>query len=118
MRRTTTRFDIKVLMDLACAPTAQAMADRCGLSRKGVHNRICRGITWTEADELAVQCGFLPWEVWPEWADVDPSEWLPPVCATHGNDYVEDLADLSQRCQACHAPNAQMPSSQAPLIAA
>ena len=48
-------FDFKILMALAGAPTAQAMADRCGLNRKGVHNRIIRGIGWAEADEFAAQ---------------------------------------------------------------
>lgn len=103
MRGTMTKpvFDFKVLMDLAGAPTAQAMADRCGLNRKGVHNRILRGVGWAEADDLAVRCGYLPWEVWPEWEDVDPTAWMKPVCATHRNESLEDLDDLSQRCSAC-----------------
>ena len=67
-------FDIKVLMARAGAQTAQTMAERCGLSRKAIHNRVVRGISWAEADRLAVRCGYLPWEVWPEWADVDPTE--------------------------------------------
>jgi hypothetical protein len=62
-----------------------------------------RGIGWIEADELAVRCGFLPWEVWPEWAEVDPAEWMPAVCSVHGNAFAEDLADLSQQCSACSA---------------
>lgn len=103
MNNTMTKpvFDFRVLMELAGAPTAQAMADRCGLNRKGVHNRIIRGIGWAEADEFAIRCGYMPWEVWPEWAEVDPSIWLKPVCSTHRNDFVEDLPDLSQRCAAC-----------------
>ena len=94
-------FDLRRLMQKVGAPTAQAMAELCGLNRKGVHNRINRGIGWIEADELAVRCGFLPWEVWPEWEDVDPTEWMPPVCSLHGNAYAEDMEDLSQRCGAC-----------------
>lgn len=94
-------FDFKQLMDRVGAPTAQLMAEICGLNRKGVHNRILRGIGWVEADELAVRCGFMPWEVWPEWELVDPSTWMKPICNLHGNNHVEDLDDLSQRCGAC-----------------
>jgi hypothetical protein len=96
-------FDFKELMRKAGAPTAQMMAEMCGLNRKGVHNRINRGIGWIEADELAVRCGFLPWEVWPHWGDIDPSDWLPPVCASHGNEFVIDLDDLTQNCSVCCA---------------
>lgn len=97
-------FDMKQLMTKVGAPTAQVMATMCGLSRKDVHNRVLRGVSWTDADELAVRCGFLPWEVWPEWADVDPSTWLPPLCRIHGNDFAEDLDDLTQQCSACCSP--------------
>jgi hypothetical protein len=109
MRAMTRRtFDFKVLMETVGVATAQAMADRCGLNRKGVHNRIIRGIGWAEADDLAVRCGYMPWEIWPEWADVDPTTWMKPVCATHGNEFVEDLDDLTQRCWACATPTAML----------
>ncbi len=94
-------FDFRTLMDRVGAPTAGAMADICSLNRKGVHNRLVRGISWAEADELAVRCGFMPWEVWPAWDLVDPSAWIQPLCPTHGNDHVEELDDFSQRCRAC-----------------
>ncbi len=94
-------FDFKRLMDRVGAPTAQVMAEICGLNRKAVHNRILRGIGWVEADELAIRCGFMPWEVWPEWELVDPTTWMKPVCRLHGNNNVLDLDDLSQRCTAC-----------------
>lgn len=94
-------FAFRVLMEKCGAPTAEVMAQRCGLNRKGVHNRIIRGIGWAEADELAIRCGFFPWEVWPEWELVDPADWLEPVCKIHGNDFAEDLPDLSQQCGAC-----------------
>jgi len=74
---------------------------RCGLNRKGVHNRIIRGVGWAEADELAIRFGYMPWEVWPEWANVDPTTWMPPVCRQHGNTYLMDLDDLTQECGVC-----------------
>lgn len=95
------RFDIKALMNACGSPTAATFAERAGTNRKWVHNRVLRGLNWIEADELAIRCGFLPWEVWPEWDAVDPTDWLPPVCAVHGNEFVEDLADLNQACSAC-----------------
>ena len=89
-------FDFKALMAAAGAPTAQVMAERCGLNRKGVHNRIVRGIGWVEADELAVRCGFLPWEVWPEWADVTFED----------ADLGVDLDPTDDRCAGVGAPAA------------
>lgn len=100
-------FDFKRLMNCVGAPTAQLMAEVCGLNRKGVQNRILRGIGWSEADELAIRCGFMPWEVWPEWEFVDPATWMKPICSIHGNDHVQDMDDLSQRCGACS--NADVP---------
>ena len=101
MNATTPMFDFKRLMLAAGAETAEAMGQRLGLNRKGVHNRIVRGIGWAEADNLAIRCGFMPWEIWPEWADVDPAVWSAPVCRHHGNDHVVDNHDLTQYCQAC-----------------
>ena len=94
-------FDFKRLMNLVGAETAQSMSLRCGLNRKGVHNRIIRGVGWAEADELAIRFGYMPWEVWPEWANVDPTTWMPPVCRQHGNTYLMDLDDLTQECGVC-----------------
>ena len=110
-------FDFKRLMAAAGAPTAQLMAEICGLNRKGVHNRILRGISWAEADELAVRCGFLPWEIWPEWEQIDPADWMKPICKVHGNARVEDLDDLSQRCGACDAHDETRSIGTAPIAA-
>jgi hypothetical protein len=78
------------------AETAQAMAEICDISVKSVHNRIIRGIGWIEADELAIRCGFLPWEVWPDWADVDPSG-MSALCGRHEDAQVEDNEDMKQQ---------------------
>ena len=96
-------FDFKELMNKAGAPTAQVMAEMCGLNRKGVHNRINRGIGWIEADELAVRCGFLPWEVWPQWADIDPANGCRRCAAPTATSSSSDLDDLTQDCSACRS---------------
>lgn len=70
-------YNLGTLMERARITTARELADRCGVNRKAVHNRARRGLSWSEADDFAIRCGFLPWEVWPEWADVNPMSWVP-----------------------------------------
>jgi hypothetical protein len=82
-------FDFKRLMTKAGSPTAEAMAVICGLNRKGVHNRMNRGVGWIEADEFAVRCGFLPWEVWPEWLEITLAG--RERASMHGDDLAENL---------------------------
>lgn len=36
-------FDVRTLMDRAHLSTARALADRCGVNRKAIHNRVRRG---------------------------------------------------------------------------
>jgi hypothetical protein len=66
-----------------------AMAARLGISVNVVRNWVRRGITWSRADEAAIRCGVMPWEVWPEWAGADPADWMPPSCpADHGYEHL------------------------------
>ena len=77
------RFEMAALMHKTGASTARELGQLCGLTSKGVHNRLVRGIGWAEADDLAIRTGFMPWEVWPEWADVDFSGSIEPACPAH-----------------------------------
>lgn len=74
-RRTQPRYPLDALKQAVHAETDADLADIAGLTKNEVRNLRQRGVTWTRADELAVACDFLPWEVWPEWADVDPADW-------------------------------------------
>lgn len=67
-------------------------ADRVGVSRATLYRRARNGVTWTEADEWSVAFGYLPYEVWPQWALADPTDWWdipadpdgePPAASTH-----------------------------------
>ena len=98
-------FDIRPLMERARVNTARDLAARCGVNRKAIHNRSRRGLTWAEADDFAIRCGFFPWEVWPAWADADPASWMSPVCPTHHNDHVLELPNMTQLCSICTEPD-------------
>lgn len=53
----------------------EEMAARRKRSKTFGFKRLRDGLTWAEADEWAVGFGLLPYEVWPEWNDADPSSW-------------------------------------------
>lgn len=72
----TPTYDIASLMQRARIGTARELAERCGVNRKAIHNRSRRGLSWSEADEFAIRCGFFPWEIWPEWEDFTPLLWM------------------------------------------
>lgn len=52
----------------------QALAEALSLTVGQARYRAERGLTWDEADELATLAGFLPWQVWPQWAHDAPDE--------------------------------------------
>jgi len=85
--RASQNFDIRPLLNRARISTAGELAERCGVNRKAIHNRVRRGISWAEADEFAIRCGFFPWEIWPEWEHVDPAASMSPVSRIHHNDH-------------------------------
>ncbi len=93
------RFDMAALMHKTEASTARELGQLCGLTSKSVHNRLVRGIGWAEADDLAIRAGFMPWEVWPEWADVDFSDWIEPACPAH--DVFDPPDGTTVWCVAC-----------------
>lgn len=64
----------------------EEMADRRKRSKTFGFKRLREGLTWSEADEWAVGFGLLPYEVWPEWNDADPSTWC-----DLGPDFAGDL---------------------------
>lgn len=93
-------YNLGTLMERARIATAREMADRCGVNRKAIHNRARRGLSWSEADDFAIRCGFLPWEVWPEWAEIDPMSWvadhdLDDVSTSFIDDQVERFPSVS-----------------------
>ena len=50
-------------------------AEKVGISRATAYRRAKNGVKWSEADDWAVACRYLPYEVWPEWALADPADW-------------------------------------------
>jgi hypothetical protein len=60
--------------------TPEGFADKLSISRASAYRRKKDGVKWSEADEWAVVFGYLPYEVWPEWALADPADWcdIPP----------------------------------------
>jgi hypothetical protein len=88
-RRREPKYDFMRLMRHVGVMDMPAMAAMLGVSVNVVRNWVQRGITWSRADEAAIRCGVMPWEVWPEWADADPADWMGPSCpAAHGYDYL------------------------------
>jgi hypothetical protein len=87
------------------------MARTLGISVNVVRNFVARGITWHRADEVAVRCGYLPWEVWPDWADADPAQWMGPSCPEgHGYDFlIPSDSGQGENCTACN-PQIQSPN--------
>lgn len=61
------RYSLDRLFEVLGGLTANQVAGSLGLPPKWVYNRRVRGLTWIEADEVAVHFGFLPWQIWPEW---------------------------------------------------
>lgn len=55
--------------------TVEELAEVVGISRATAYRRAKNGVQWSEADDWSVALGFLPFEIWPEWADSDPAEW-------------------------------------------
>lgn len=94
-------FDFKQLMFKVGAPTAQVMAEICGLNARGCTTASTAASAGSRPTSWPFDAGFLPWEVWPEWADIDPAAWMPPVCNIHGNDFAVDTEDLGQECSFC-----------------
>lgn len=102
-RRSEPKFDFEELMRFVMADNMPDMAARLGISVNVVRNFVRRGISWSRADEMAVRCGVLPWQVWPEWADVDPAGWMGPSCPeNHGFDHLVLTGD-GEYCAACSA---------------
>jgi hypothetical protein len=58
----------------------EEFAEKVGISRATAYRRAKDGVKWSEADDWAVACRYLPYEVWPEWALADPADWcdIPP----------------------------------------
>ena len=58
----------------------EEFAEKVGISRATAYRRAKNGVKWSEADDWAVACRYLPYEVWPEWALADPADWchIPP----------------------------------------
>jgi hypothetical protein len=80
-----------------------AMARVLEISVNVVRNFVARGISWSRADEIAVRCGYLPWQIWPEWAQVDPAQWIAPPCPENdGHDFFEPDAAGGEYCTKCH----------------
>lgn len=68
-------YPLQALLALA-RTDPEAFAQKVGISRATYYRRVKHGVTWTEADEWAVAFGYLPFEVWPEWEQADPADWL------------------------------------------
>ncbi|MFI7484072.1 hypothetical protein ACH9EU_16850 [Kocuria sp. M1R5S2] len=73
------RYPLQPLLDRT-GYTPEEFSNLVSLSRATAHRRLQRGITWGQADDYAIACGLLPWQVWPEWDEADPTTWctLPP----------------------------------------
>ena len=99
---TKIRFDIHALESAIGSCTARGTGEILGLSTKAIHNRRLRGLTWADADDLSIRCGYMPWEIWPEWADVDPSLWIEPACPTC--DMFDAPNGTAKACAACSKP--------------
>ena len=69
------RYPLDSLKAAVHAATDEELARRTRLNKTDIRNLRQRGVTWTRADELAIACGFMPWEVWAEWADANPADW-------------------------------------------
>ena len=69
----------------------EEFAEKVGISRATAYRRAKDGVKWSEADDWAVACRYLPYDVWPEWALADPADWcdIPPD--------PEQAADASSR---------------------
>lgn len=74
------RYSLDRLKTRVQAATDTDLAALLGLTRNEIRNLRQRGITWARADELAIACDLLPWQVWPEWAEANPEDWcaIPP----------------------------------------
>lgn len=85
------------------------MATILDISVNVVRNLVARGVSWTRADELAIRCGAMPWDIWPEWALADPADWTGPSCPVeHGYDWlVPNQSGLGEHCLLCEAAAVQ-----------
>lgn len=63
------RFEAGPLFRVTGADSADALATMLHVHRRQVQRASAEGITGTKADRWAVQLGYLPWELWPDWCE-------------------------------------------------